>query len=265
MRDALAALPGVRHITVDFDKQQAIVSIAQNAYNEEKLVAALKDAGFGGSIKGTRQIAPVRGDGAQPEVPPHGNGLNPPKPGDLSATDSEPISYSSASFRKHVQVGVHLDHDALRPGDAFRLAVVFDIEKGWHIYGNPVGPGVGRETVLSAEAPDGFDFDSARYAPAHRLEQDFGEAGKTWVWEHTGKTIHYLSGAVRSDVKPGDYQWTVEVFAQVCTKAACLPGTVRIRLPVTVAPRESPSQATNAELFVGFEKAKMPRADNSDL
>jgi len=260
---ALATLPGARHITVDFDKKRAVVTVEQNTYDDHKLIQALNDAGFGGTIEGTREVASGGDDGDQLESPSNGNVISPPEPGDLSVIDSEPTSYSSVGFRRHLQVSSHLDHDVVRPGDSFRLAIVFDIEKGWHIYGNPIGPGIGRETVLSVEGPDEFDFDSARYAPAHRLEQDFGKAGKTWVWAHTGKTIHYLSGVVRGGTKPGNYVLTVQAFAQVCTASACLPGTVTVRLPVIVAPRTSPTKSVNSDLFDGFAVAKTPRAEDA--
>ena len=136
--------------------------------------------------------------------------------------------------------------------------MVFDIENGWHIYGNPVGPGIGKETVISAEAPEGFQLQASRYSPAHKKEQDFGEAGKTWVWEHTGRAIHHLSGRVAPDIAPGQFDLTVEVSAQVCSPGTCLPGTATVPLKVDVVAPGSPSRRINSDLFSGFNQAKSP-------
>jgi len=51
VRDALAALPGVRFVKIDFEKQQAVVTVEQSTLDEEKLIDALKVAGFGCSVQ----------------------------------------------------------------------------------------------------------------------------------------------------------------------------------------------------------------------
>ncbi len=240
---------------MDFDKKQAVVTVEPAAYDKAKFIATLDKAGFGGSVKAVKPAKPVPAEGTEPTA-------SPPEPGLIGAEPAaEPnkTAYSSASFADHVRVSAHLDRDVLRPGDAFRMAVVFDIDDGWHIYGNPLGPGIGKETVITAEGSEAFQVQPARYAPAHRAEQDFGEAGKTWVWEHTGQTVHFLSGKVSDATEPGAYRLTVEASAQVCSEGACLPDKATVVLPVTVVPSGSPSQAINAELFIGFEKAKTSR------
>ncbi len=256
MRAALAALPGVRHVNVDFEKKQAVVTVTE-ALDSQKLVAALEDAGFGGAVKAVRSVSAESADSNEPD----GAADAPPLPG-LSVDERElgaaKTTYSSTSFAEHVQVSTYLDHDVLRPGDSFRIAVVLDIDDGWHIYGNPLGPGIGKETVVSVEGQDGFKLGPARYAPAHRQEQNFGEAGKTWVWEHTERTVHFLSGKVSDATEPGEYQLMVEASAQVCTKSACLPGKSTTPLPVTIIVADALSNPLNGELFENFDRASVP-------
>ncbi len=172
---------------MDFEKKQAVVTVEPAAYDKAKFIAALDKAGFGASVKPVKPAKPVRAEGTEPTA-------SPPEPG-LIGTEPNNTAYSSASFAEHVRVSAHLDRDVLRPGDAFRMAVVFDIDDGWHIYGNPLGPGIGKETVITAGGSEAFQVQPPRYAPAHRAEQDFGEAGKTWVWEHTDR--RYISCLAR--------------------------------------------------------------------
>ncbi len=227
------------------------------------LVAALKNAGFGGSVVRVQNAVPDAVAGDEPgkqtsDTPPLAALPSEGPPLDEPPARRVGTIYSSNSFSQHVQVSAYLDHDVLRPGDVFRIAVVFDIAEGWHIYGNPLGPGIGKETLVSVKVRDRFEFEPARYAPAHRQEQDFGEAGKTWVWEHSGQTIHFLAGQVGDAAEPGRYRLTIEATAQVCTTGACLPGQATVELPVTVVPAGSPSNPANGELFAGFNRAVPP-------
>ena len=256
MQTALAALPGVRHVDVDFEKKQALVTVTKSVDSQE-LIAALEEEGYGGSVKDIRHAK----DESESSEPSDETADTPPLPGlsvDQGHQDSTKTTYSSPSFAEHIQISVSLDHDVLRPGDSFRIAVVLDVDDGWHIYGNPLGPGIGLETIVSTQEADGFDFEPARYAPAHRADQDFGEAGKTWVWELTGRTVQFLSGKVRDDVPPGEYPLTIDVTAQVCMEEACFPGKATLPLPVTVVTTDAPSHAAHSELFESFDKAHTP-------
>jgi len=195
----------------------------------QKLIEAVEQAGFGASLKtAKKQIA------------------------EASADESR---YSSPSFAEHLKVTVFPDASAYRPGEVFRIAVVIDIEKGWHIYGNPLGPGIGQPTVITAELPAGFSSATARYAPADKQTQDFGDAGNTWVWEHSEKVIHFFSGTVAPSTSPGDHRVEVQVSAQVCKFGSCLPGDAIVPMDLIVSESESGIQKTNAELFKNFDQA----------
>jgi len=113
-----------------------------------------------------------------------------------------------------------------------------------------------RAALLSA---DGFLFDAPRYTQGKKENQDFGEAGNTWVWLHAGKTVHYLSGSVGKQVNPGDYEWMIQVSTQVCDPMSCLPGNVTLRIPAKVVPQAIASNSVNEELFTAFAKAKSPK------
>ena len=52
MQEALAAVPGVRKVDVDFDKKQAVVRVEKGKLDRQALLKSLEDAGFGGAIAG---------------------------------------------------------------------------------------------------------------------------------------------------------------------------------------------------------------------
>ena len=44
------SLPWVRQAQVDFDKKQAVVTVEVEKYDEQALLKALEEAGFGGKV-----------------------------------------------------------------------------------------------------------------------------------------------------------------------------------------------------------------------
>ena len=43
-------MPWVRKVSIDFVKKQATLTVVSKSYDEEALLQALRDAGFGGSV-----------------------------------------------------------------------------------------------------------------------------------------------------------------------------------------------------------------------
>ena len=50
VRKALASLPWVRQVQVNFDTKQAIVTADAARYDEKTMLKALEEAGFGGKV-----------------------------------------------------------------------------------------------------------------------------------------------------------------------------------------------------------------------
>jgi hypothetical protein len=244
VQSALATLPGVRQVEVDFTNKVAVVKVDNDKVDIVAMTAALKKAGFGGSV-------------AKPnnEKNSDSNGETSPAKGDTQS--SAATKYVPDRFGQYIQVAAKLDYDVVIPGRPFRVAVVFDVARKWHIYGNPLGPGIGQPTVISASGPNGFQFAPTRYAPAKKQVQDLGDE-KTWVFEHHGQVVHYLLGKVASDVAPGDYLLTLTAAGQVCDENACIPGKAIVELKVRVASVSTKQVTINQELFSKFNVASVP-------
>ena len=50
MRKALTTLPWVRHVQIDYDRKQAIVTVLADKYDGDALVKALEKGGFAGKL-----------------------------------------------------------------------------------------------------------------------------------------------------------------------------------------------------------------------
>src|ERR1043166_5301776 len=69
--------------------------------------------------------------------------------------------------KEHVTATLLADRTAVVPGEPLRLAVQFEVEKGWHIYwisaGEPDAPA--NPTVIDVTAPAGFTVSRAKFPP----------------------------------------------------------------------------------------------------
>ncbi len=151
-------------------------------------------------------------------------------------------------------LAAYLDRDAVHPGETFRVAVVLSMEKGWHAYANPKGPGTGKETVVRGKSTAGFRFLQVRYLPGKRVNQV--EIGPDdWVYAYEGEVPVFLEVEASADLKPGKYNLEIEVDALVC-KESCLPVLTTVKVPVEVVSPGKPTKPANQKWFKDFAKAK---------
>jgi hypothetical protein len=50
VREALASLPWVRQVKVDFNRKQAVVTVVADQYDQKALLEALEKEGYGGNV-----------------------------------------------------------------------------------------------------------------------------------------------------------------------------------------------------------------------
>ncbi len=155
---------------------------------------------------------------------------------------------------QEVRAKGYLDRTLVHPGETFRVCLDLAIEKGWHIYGDPLGPGTGKPTEVTPLPVDGFEVGPTLMSPPERLEQPELGPGD-WVWGYEKEARVYFNVKAAKDLKPGTYTLTFEVDALACMQS-CVPQNFQVDLQVRVGPPGAPSKAVNAELFAGMEKAR---------
>ncbi|MBL8858747.1 MAG: hypothetical protein JNL28_09595 [Planctomycetes bacterium] len=112
-------------------------------------------------------------------------------------------------------------------GDAVRLALVIEVEKGWHIYSGPTMEDVGPEGAFAqATAPeltgDGFTWGDWRFPKPEIEVQDFGTPLDVNI--HHGRVIIYRAGKKTATAKLEDL--AITVTGQTCTDGGsgiCVP------------------------------------------
>lgn len=136
-------------------------------------------------------------------------------------------------------VSVQWSHDAYAPGQRGALAVVFDIEPGWHIYGGrgtPDAPEGYIPTTIDITWPAGWTPGAMRWPAVHTVL--FGPPGsqeRLKVFE--GRAIVIAPFTVGESVSPGAAAVVVSAGYQACDDQVCeMPRTVAIDETVRVAP-----------------------------
>jgi len=144
--------------------------------------------------------------------------------------------------------GVRLlaDRAPVVAGAPARLAVVLNVEQGWHVNSDDPGDEFSMPTTLEWRLPEGWSVDGVEYPAGRRLTFSFAET-PVEVWEERVVIV----AAVRVPAAAaGPAELAVTVTAQACNDHQCLPpAPVKAAATVDVAPAGSSSLPANSELF----------------
>jgi thiol:disulfide interchange protein len=134
-----------------------------------------------------------------------------------------------------ISVNVETYPAAISPGEKAWVAVGLVLAPGWHVYGNPKGPGPGLPTSLEAVSiPEKVQAGPARLLPAEKVrEPEFGP--DEWVWAYRNRTTIYLPLSTGRDVTSGRHGVKLRLKALLCSEALCLPYQTDLAASLTVS------------------------------
>ena len=163
------------------------------------------------------------------------------------------------SAQEKVRVSTAWPVDAARPGDLVALAVVVDIDDGFHINPDPAQTvAVGDfepypSDVRILEAAAGLTLEAVRFPKPHPIQADYAD-GDLLVYE--GQTVFYLPIKVGEEVPPGSQRLKLEVEYQACDEFTCfIPNTVVLEAALPVVGAGKPVNRMNSMLFEDYESA----------
>jgi len=146
-----------------------------------------------------------------------------------------------------------------RPGDSIVLALVADINKGFHLNADErqinsfedFTPIATKVSVL--EAPDTITIEAPRYPPAVPFQAQYA-AGDLMSYE--GQIIIYLPVKLEDTAAPGSLEIRLSLQYQACTDSYCLlPKKIILSETLAVAKTGSAVSKINQELFAGYSAA----------
>lgn len=148
---------------------------------------------------------------------------------------------------KVVKPAVYVSLEPVPRGRTFEIAVVGQIQAGFHVNANQVLEDYLIPTTLAAELPAGWKVLETRYPPGKQMKFEFADKPLN-VYE--GTFTARLKLAVPADAALGAVKLPLTLRYQACNDTVCLP-PVRLALEadVTIAAANAKAVPVNQRLF----------------
>jgi thiol:disulfide interchange protein DsbD len=153
---------------------------------------------------------------------------------------SQPVNSAS-----RVAVETQLAQSAAIAGSEMQVAVVMQIEEGWHINSNRPTLEWLIGTTLTLNTPDGLSINDIQYPPFKEYEFSFAAGNMLRVYEGTAPI--FLTLQIKDDTEVGLYTISGNLRVQACDDMVCLaPSNIPIEFTVEVV--ESVDQIAQVEI-----------------
>ncbi|MBW2411818.1 MAG: thioredoxin family protein [Deltaproteobacteria bacterium] len=166
------------------------------------------------------------------------------------------LSASTPSSSEVIRVKSAWSQDRARPGDTIALAVVLDIQKGFHINADarqlkPMADFKPFPTrVRVVEAHQGLTIETPRYPQAHPIKVDYASKD---LMSFEGKTAVLLPMQFTDSLQPGSAKVKLMVEYQACSATYCLfPQKVPLEETIAVVERSASVASINQAIFANF-------------
>lgn len=141
----------------------------------------------------------------------------------------------------HAKVSLIAENNSLQPGQAAWVGVLFDLEKGWHIYW--VNPGdSGQPPKIQWQLPPGFQAKEVRWPSPVRLG-----AGTVIDYGYEGRVLLPVRMQVPADYKPAKPAMLSADIRYLICREVCIPAKAQASLSIPSG--DASAVAANRELF----------------
>lgn len=143
-----------------------------------------------------------------------------------------PALHAQTFSAGRVAVDVRLSQSVVKPGSDTRVAVMMDIQEGWHINANKPTLDWLIGTELRVDPAVGWRLADMRYPPAKTFRFAFADDDLA-VYE--GVSPIFLTFAVPAEAAPGEVAFSGSLRVQACDDQTCLPpSTIPVSFTLTV-------------------------------
>jgi len=147
-----------------------------------------------------------------------------------------------------LRASVHLDHEALARGQAFRAAVVIDLDPHYHVNANPPSLDFQIPTKVVPEPNDGITWGDPVYPKGRPFAADW--AGDKEVRVYSGRTVVVVPGAVADDAPLGPITLAFTLSYQGCDDSTCYqPGERTLSVETKIPAADAEPAPANADVF----------------
>jgi len=128
------------------------------------------------------------------------------------------LSFAAAAFSQDLELSFQPGKAQYTGGDTVAVGIEVSIPQGFHLYGNPLGPGIGKPLKLTAGLNKDIEWIEARKSAAKRFNPPVGD----WVWAYQSKAFFFMKGVLSKDFSGDSIKSEIEIDALIC-KTMCVP------------------------------------------
>jgi thiol:disulfide interchange protein/DsbC/DsbD-like thiol-disulfide interchange protein len=148
--------------------------------------------------------------------------------------------------RELVRPSLISDAKGIKPGQTFRLGVLYRIEPGWHIYWKYSGDS-GVPTKIEWHLPPGFKIHDLQWPMPQREK----EPGDLEVFAYTSETLLFATVDAPETLPPGPVAVEAKTDWLVC-QTLCVPGKADLTLKIDTATSSGSNEAQVFDKFAGL-------------
>jgi len=151
-----------------------------------------------------------------------------------------------------------LSVDKLAVNTPFRMAVIIDVGKPWHINANPANVEGLIPTTLTLQPPSGVVIDRIVYPKGVTTKVTWSDEP---VALYTGHAVIFGDGHVKADATPGLVKIEGSLRYQACNDSICIaPISVPIVLETEIVPESQKLQPIHPDIFGSASESAPPVA-----
>lgn len=152
-----------------------------------------------------------------------------------------------AARAEELKLAAYLSHDKLAAGSQFRVAVVVDLNKPWHINAHEVGMEGLVPTTLTLDSPPHVSMERIEYPKGERIRVSWADEP---VALYTGRVVIFAHGRVHAHAPQGPVRIEGRLRYQACDDTVCLaPKTVPVILATEIVDATETPQPLHPEIF----------------
>jgi len=170
------------------------------------------------------------------------------EPGAAPAAGDEMPAADAKADASSVSISAYASRLRVRPGASLNVAVLIDIEEGWHLYGKNPEADFLIPTTISLESPGALSGGEI-VSPEPHTKID--PILKQKVSSYTGRIRFDLPVSINTDTESGEKTLKLNVKTQACDASRCLPPeTTTLEIPLEIDPN-APDRTRHPDIFTG--------------
>ncbi len=147
---------------------------------------------------------------------------------------------------------------AVQPGEKSFIALKVEMPAGHYIYGNPKGPGTGRETaagIKSGTWGGAITFGEARFL---NPEKHLAKGEKEYTWIYSSETLIFIPFAISGKAVPGTHKIPVNLDILMCNDSSCIPKNFDMSVVIEISADKNRAAVYSLDIIEQFKGSRPP-------